>query len=268
MHQDPVESRPVWWRRLWIVALVVALTAGLAACGDDDDDSDAADTTTTSAAEPTAAELAEYCAIAEELAGNDAFPTAEQLGSYQELAPAEIADEAETAAGQLIAASDDPVAQFNAFAADDVEAAITTLNAYETDQCDIDHSDDALPPAQEIDADAARVDVTATEYSFTFDEPIAAGPTSFVLVSEGAQAHFLSLFKLGEGVTLEEALSEDSAEYEDTGTSALAAAGGEDEEVINADLEPGTYGMACFLPDPDGKSHAEKGMTAEFTVAG
>ena len=33
-----------------------------------------------------------------------------------------------------------------------------------------------------------------------------------------------------------------------------------------ADLEPGRYGFVCFVSDPDGKTHALKGMSSEFTV--
>ena len=32
------------------------------------------------------------------------------------------------------------------------------------------------------------------------------------------------------------------------------------------DLEPGRYGLICFVMDPDGKQHSRKGMSAEFRV--
>jgi hypothetical protein len=36
--------------------------------------------------------------------------------------------------------------------------------------------------------------------------------------------------------------------------------------VFALDLAPGRYGLVCFVDDPDGASHAAKGMTAIVTV--
>lgn len=47
----------------------------------------------------------------------------------------------------------------------------------------------------------------------------------------------------------------------------LAAPGGEDDEVITFDLEPGNYAALCFIPGPDGTPHAFMGMQKEFTVS-
>jgi hypothetical protein len=33
------------------------------------------------------------------------------------------------------------------------------------------------------------------------------------------------------------------------------------------DLPPGRYAMVCFVKDPDGGQHAQKGMSAEFRIA-
>ena len=35
---------------------------------------------------------------------------------------------------------------------------------------------------------------------------------------------------------------------------------------ITVDLEPGEYGLYCFLPAPDGKEHVARGMFKQITV--
>jgi hypothetical protein len=165
-----------------IVTLSVVTMAG---CGDDDETTDATAApavseapaateapTATQAPDATGAPSAaqesaypELCALAEEMFAQESFPTEEQLTQYQELAPPELADAVEAAAAPLIAAGDDPVAMLNAFGNDTVEAAVVEIDAFETEQCGIDHGD---PPGdgtwtQEIEDDATRVDVTATD---------------------------------------------------------------------------------------------------------
>ena len=61
----------------------------------------------------------------------DSLPTPEQLTQAMELAPPELQEAASVAGPPLIAAGDDMVAFFVAYAQDDVEQAIDQLNAYE-----------------------------------------------------------------------------------------------------------------------------------------
>ncbi len=35
---------------------------------------------------------------------------------------------------------------------------------------------------------------------------------------------------------------------------------------VAVDLAPGRYGLVCFVRDPDGQQHAQKGMAAEFRI--
>jgi plastocyanin len=274
-----------------MIAIGAAALMVLAACGDDDDDSAASDATaaptdaptvitvdtpadTTVAAsggsvtEGSAAPANDLCALATTMDEQESLPTKEQLEQYKSLAPGEIAESVKVAADAIIAAGDDVVAQFNALAADDVEAAVLEINAYETEHCGIDHSDDAVPEgaSRDIEDAATRVDVTATD--FAFDVPtVQAGRTSFVLNNDGEEAHILVIFKLADGVTLEDAMASDTGEgIEGQWATGFAASGG-DEEAITFDVEPGTYGMVCFLPTTDGTPHFMLGMQNEFTVA-
>ncbi|HZB42700.1 MAG TPA: hypothetical protein VE487_17135 [Ilumatobacter sp.] len=76
------------------------------------------------------------------------------------------------------------------------------------------------------------------------------------------------IVKLTEGVTLEQAMeAEDDSKLAGMWESGLAAGGGADEEAITFDVEPGNYGVLCFVPAPDGTPHAFMGMQKEFTVS-
>lgn len=214
---------------------------------------------------------AEVCALAAEMNEQDDLPSAEQLSKYQDLAPDEIAEDVDVAASQLIEA--EGFVDFLAiFAKDDVEEAVENIEEWEAENCGIesDGPGGELPPGatEEIEPDAARVDVVAVDYDFEVDGEIAAGRTSFVLTNDGDEAHFLGIIKLAEGVALEDAIqSEDESVAEGFWESGTAAPGGEDEEVITFDLEPGSYGMVCFIPDASFTPHAFLGMAVPFEVA-
>lgn len=244
---------------------VITLSLVLAACGDDDD----AATETTEATE----ENAELCALATEMFEQEDFPTAAQVEKYAELAPSELEDAVGVAGDAIAGAEGEEAALFSAVAADDVEDAIAEIDAWEVENCGIEHEEPYPDEANEIDPDAARVDVTASEYTFDFEKELSAGPTSFVMTNAGNEVHFMALSRLLDGHTLEEALAfegdpveeglVENAEYD----SGLAAPGGQDEEVVTVDLEAGNWVMLCFIPGPDGAPHAFMGMAVPFTVS-
>jgi hypothetical protein len=281
-----------------LIAAAAAAALTLAACGDDDDAASEATTaapttteaptttaapTTTEAPATTAADSGSstteasatgeasdpYCALVMEMYNQETPPTAEQLTQYQEIAPAGIQDAVAVAVPALTAVGDDMVAFFNAYAQDDVEQAIDEINAFENETCGTEHEDTTPPDgaSRDIEADATRIDVVATDYAFDIPA-IEAGRTSFVLTNEGHEAHFLLIVKLVEGVTLAQALeSEDDSMIEGIWETGLAAPGGADDEVISFDVEPGNYGALCFISGPDGTPHAFMGMQKEFTVS-
>jgi len=276
-------------RTIWVCGAATAML--MSACGDDDDGGEAATTEapaaiTEASTPPDEAETAstdasapdgtegtlpvpdEICPLAEQMFEQEDFPSAAQLEKYQELAPDEIGEAVALATEELLASEGDPVALFNAFGQDDVEEAIDEIDAWEEENCDIPHSEDnALPDdaSQEVEDDATRVDVTATDYAFEIGA-VEAGRTSFVLANEGAEAHFLLIVKLAEGVTLEDAMASEGEEgtIEGEWETRLASAG--DDEAITFDVEPGTYGLLCFVPTADGTPHAMLGMQEEITV--
>jgi hypothetical protein len=257
------------------VAIGAACALAVAACGDDEDTDTAATTTTEASDETTTAgedggEFAELCAVAEEVNQQEDVPTAEQVERYQALAPEELADSVELAGGAIIDAEGDQVALFAAFADDEVEAAINELSAFEERECGIEDQATPLGP-DEPEEGAALVEVIAVDYSFEFEEPIAAGRTSFRVTNTGEEAHFLIVFKILEG-TMQEALefegdAEEAGLVEALGESGLAAPGGVDEEFLTTDLEAGDYAMLCFVSGSDGTPHAFMGMAVPFTVS-
>jgi len=250
-----------------LASISIALLAGalLAACGDDDE---AASTTT----EASADENEELCALAQELYDQEDFPSAAQIEKYTELAPAEIADAVSVAGPPVIEADGDAAAFLAAVADDDVDTAQNEINAWELENCGIDHETDFSEEARTIDPAATRVDVTASEYTFDFLTNLAAGPTSFVMTNAGNEVHFMVISGIAEGHTVEEVLAFEGDPEEAglvTGVdfeSGLAATGGDDEEVITADLTAGSWAMFCFVDAPDGYNHASNGIDIPCNV--
>lgn len=219
----------------------------LAACGSDE-----------SSADP--ASLEEFCSVAEQLNDQDSLPTPEQLAEYQSLAPEEIAQPTATVVAAFESAADDPQA---VFADESALAAIQELTAFEARACGLEPPPAAV--ANEIDPDAVRVDVTASEYTFDIDDPTAAGRYSFVMVNAGAAPHLLVVAQLEPEVPLDDVLASDG----DVGViqaveSDLAPPGG--EAVVTVDLEPGRWVIVCPIPNDAGQSHAALGMLRELTI--
>ena len=69
-----------------------------------------------------------------------------------------------------------------------------------------------------------------------------------MLTNDGAETHELLIVKLAQGVTLDEAMQAEGGggTVEESWTTNLAAPGG-DDEVITLDVEPGNYGLVCFI---------------------
>jgi hypothetical protein len=242
-------------RRLAAMAVLPLLV--FAACGDDDD--------TVAGNGDDGEDAAEFCATAQELNESEEFPTEEQLERYKETAPAEIADDAAFVADAFIEAGEEGAGQL--FADPEINERFERLETYEAEECGLDVGGE-LPDgvSREPDEDAQRVDVSAIEYDFIF-EPPSAGAVSFVMSNDGEEPHFLGLGKLRDGATIEEALEADDPEEftEWTADSDVVGPGGEAVLTVD-DLEPGEYGMVCFIPGPDGTPHAFSGMAVPFTV--
>ena len=151
---------------------------------------------------------------------------------------------------------------------------------------------DAGTPTAVVEPQAAGT-VVLRDFSFELPAQIAAGPQIWEVVNEGPQPHEIALLQLAPGVTPEQLLGmlagppaspevgNDMASPE-AGVAGSPVAGGPPPfhlvggmQALAAglrgwavlDLEPGSYVVVCFVPDPaSGLPHAALGMVAAFTV--
>lgn len=156
--------------------------------------------------------------------------------------------------------------------------------------------------AQEADATADApaepgvVEVAAVDYAFRMPGEIPSGWTTFRLVNEGEEPHFMVLWKLPEGKTLQDYLDEVvpafAMAYDSlrAGTVDAAGAGAILGREIPAwyadvrpmggpgiltpgrvgsatvDLEPGAYVVECYIKTAEDEFHGELGMIRALTV--
>ncbi|MBW3576017.1 MAG: hypothetical protein KY450_14490 [Actinobacteria bacterium] len=254
--------------------LIAVATVGIfavAACGNDTDE--AATTTTSSTTSTTEAEQADeatlaYCEASAELDEQEGPPTPEQLQGLSEVAPDEIKEDVDLVVEKLGEQG------MNAFGDPEVTEAIGRVEDWEADNCPgaaagEEEEEEAAP--QTPDPDATQVAVTATDFEFAIEGDVPAEKVAFVMTNEGEVPHHMSILKFKEGTTAEQAEQafEDGSVpqlvEEEIGQSSDAAPG--EDAVVNAELEPGVYGMGCFVDEPDGVPHFFKGMRVVFEVS-
>lgn len=119
------------------------------------------------------------------------------------------------------------------------------------------------------------VAITATEYSFTIDPEVPAGPVTLTLTNDGAAEHHAQLLRLNDGVTMDDLGA--ALATEDVGAlfAVSTPEGGvgvqapdTTSSAVTVDLTPGNYVLACFITDDDGVPHLAKGMLQPFEVTG
>lgn len=268
-------------RRVGVVAAGLALTLGLAACGDDEEDPA---TTTTSASSDTTAgdagggggDLAAFCDAVIEVdatfaAGGPEGPDPTRLQSAfqeaQRTAPADIAADVERIITLTQEAAGSPDQESGP--PPEVEELDTNIDEYVVANCDF-----------------AEVEVTGTEYDFEgLTEPIPAGKTTFNFTNDGGEMHELIVVRINDDVTAPiEELAELPEEevFSMIEVKGFAFAPPDATDQTFADLEAGRYGALCFLPvgstpeavaaaeesgqEIDASPHFTQGMLAEFTV--
>jgi plastocyanin len=133
-----------------------------------------------------------------------------------------------------------------------------------------DATEEETPDGQDS---GGEILVTATEYSFDLPAMVAAGETTFTLQNDGEQPHHLILAKLTEDAPpIDELIKmrnpEKFLEEDLSGKKPPHAGPGQTSRTtIEAELTPGTYGYACFIPDAKKKvPHAFLGMYGTFEV--
>ncbi len=140
------------------------------------------------------------------------------------------------------------------------------------------------PPADQP-APTADATIEMSEFAFTFDPPLAAGPQVIEVTNAGEQPHFIYMAKVPEGTTVDEVFATFFGEPgSSVPPSASSAPGGLSfEDVTEAlstgdqsagttvwlavDFAPGTYLAACFITDPEtGMPHAMIGMIQVLVI--
>ena len=123
--------------------------------------------------------------------------------------------------------------------------------------------------SQTTDADGS------TAYAFDIADDLTAGPTQINLRNDGTEAHHVQIFKLNDGVTMDQfgevlASGDESAllgigAY--VGGTGSADPGSESKADALVDLGEGNYVLLCFIPDAEGVPHLAHGMARPFSVA-
>jgi hypothetical protein len=122
--------------------------------------------------------------------------------------------------------------------------------------------------------------VTAGEYVYKLSGSPKAGWTQVNFDNAGVENHMMAVYALKPGVTAKQlkaaALSQDqialgkitAPKADPNGVSGLPDRLGPGQKTTTITALPaGHYGMLCFVPAPDGKSHVEHGMIKTFDVA-
>jgi len=131
--------------------------------------------------------------------------------------------------------------------------------------------DSAQALSDEVPEGADAVDVSLTEFAFTFDEATipADGNLYFRASNDGEQPHELAVAPIPADAEDVLAALESIDEESIVAFKLFIVPGQEVDVAVNAPLEPGRYAMVCFFPDrddPEGTPHAVKGMIADFTL--
>ena len=122
--------------------------------------------------------------------------------------------------------------------------------------------------------------VKAGEYTYVLKGSPKAGLTQINFDNAGVEDHMMVGFHLKKGTT-PAAFKKALLAQDDASFKKIAAPGGDptvnglpgvigpgQKTTTLTDLAAGTYGIACFVPAPDGSPHAAHGMFKVFTVAG
>jgi uncharacterized cupredoxin-like copper-binding protein len=116
-----------------------------------------------------------------------------------------------------------------------------------------------------------HVTIDARDYGYTLPATMPSGWVDVTLHNSGKSVHQIAFVKLGAmpfAAFKAAATATDVKKLADVkfvGGPNNADPGGSVTATVH--LEPGTYGVACFIPDDkDGKSHAEHGMIGQVEV--
>ena len=112
--------------------------------------------------------------------------------------------------------------------------------------------------------------LTLYDYNFDLDKPLTAGTRTIQIKNKAKQFHEVFIAKLPGNTPVTAMMEWLSGGMQ--GPPPVVPVGGivgmtaGIENYLTVDLEPGEYGLYCFLPAPDGKEHVQHGMFKKITV--
>jgi len=105
------------------------------------------------------------------------------------------------------------------------------------------------------------------DYRFEFAPPVHRGRTVFRVANRGSVVHRLVLVPLpADYPPLKERFASSGERRSIDPLAGIPDRRPGETDTFSVDLKAGRYGLVCFVTDVDGRSHAEKGMVAEFRV--
>ncbi|MDQ3987472.1 MAG: cupredoxin domain-containing protein [Actinomycetota bacterium] len=118
---------------------------------------------------------------------------------------------------------------------------------------------------------ANLVEVGLTEYAFDMPDEVVGGTVTFEAVNTGDLPHEMGFAALPENRTIDDVMKALRTGQPPDWTKDLAGIPVVSPEITTSmtrDLDEGQYVFWCFLPTPEGESHASEGMVKVFSVRG
>lgn len=130
---------------------------------------------------------------------------------------------------------------------------------------------EATPSAAGPTEPPADIDVRLSDYAFTLSKPLTTGAHRIRVENAGPQLHELALAQLAPGKTAADVTKWEAGGLKGpppvTGFRGGAAPMAPGSVVsFPVTLERGNYVLICFVPDKDGRSHAQHGMIQQVTI--
>lgn len=116
------------------------------------------------------------------------------------------------------------------------------------------------------------VTVDGADYAFVMPDTIEGGVVAMRFRNVGKELHEFAFARIDGDHTIGELIEDlfasdgDVPYATDLGGPPLLSPG--EEITITRKLEPGTYGLLCFVPNAEGKLHLRLGMKRQFRVVG
>jgi hypothetical protein len=116
------------------------------------------------------------------------------------------------------------------------------------------------------------VTIEARDFAFVLPDQMPAGWVDVSLLNASDQDHQIAFVKLGSLSFAKFKRAASTLNFKGLPADTVFVGGPNgvaplQKLTVTVHLEPGTYGVVCFLPDPkDGKSHAAKGMVGQVEV--